>query len=62
MYLMESVPNLSNVPSKYYKFTDIFSKFKAEALILYCLYDLKINLKEDVQSSVGTIYSLSAFK
>jgi len=62
MYLVESVPNLSNVPSKYYEFTDIFSKFKAEVLISDCLYDLKINLKEDVQSSVGTIYSLSVSK
>jgi len=62
MYLVESVLNLSNIPSKYYEFTDIFSKLKAEALIPYCLYDLKINLKENVQSSVGTIYSLSASK
>ena len=53
-------PDLSNVPSKYYKFADIFSKTKAETLPSHHPYDLKINLKEDAQSLVGPIYSLLA--
>ena len=39
--------NLSNIPSKYYKFTNIFNKTKAEVLSSYYPYDLKINLEED---------------
>jgi len=53
-------PDLSNVPSKYYKFADIFSKTKAETLPSHHPYDLKINLEEDAQSLVGPIYSLLA--
>ena len=41
-------PDLSNVPSKYHKFTNVFNKTKAKVLAPYCLYDLKINLEEDV--------------
>ena len=40
-------PDLSNVPSEYYKFTNVFSKIKAEVLSPHCPYDLKINLEED---------------
>jgi len=39
---------LSNVPSEYHEFTDIFSKTKAEVLALHHPYDLKINLEENV--------------
>ena len=53
-------PDLSNVPSKYHKFADIFSKTKAEVLPAHCSYDFKINLEEGAQSPVGPIYSLSA--
>ena len=52
--------DLSNVPSNYYKFADIFSKTKAKVLTSHCSYDLKINLKEGTQPLVGLIYSLSA--
>ena len=51
--------NLSNVPFEYYKFTNVFSKTKAEVLTPYHFYDLKINL-EGTQPLVGPIYSLSA--
>jgi len=54
--------NLSNVPSEYHKFTNIFSKTKAEILTYYCPYDLQINLEEEAQPLVGSIYSLSASK
>ena len=52
--------NLSNVPSEYHKFANIFSKTKAETLSSHHSYDLKINLEESAQPLVGPIYSLSA--
>ena len=55
---LAAAPDLSNVPSEYYKFADMFSKTKAEVLALYHSYDLKINLKEDTQPPVSSIYSL----
>jgi len=39
-------PDLFNVPFKYYKFANIFSKTKAKTLPPHCPYDLKINLEE----------------
>jgi len=53
-------PDLSNVPSEYHEFADIFSKTKAETLPPHCPYDLKINLEKGTQPPVGPIYSLSA--
>ena len=55
-------PDLSNVPSKYHEFADVFSKNEAEVLASYCPYDFQINLEEDAQLLVGFIYSLSAFE
>jgi len=55
---LAEAPNLSNVPSKYHEFTDIFSKTKAEVLAPYHPYDLKINLEKGTQPLVGPIYSL----
>ena len=57
---LAETPDLSNVPSKYHKFANVFSKTKAETLSPYCSYDLKINLEEGAQPLVGPIYSLSA--
>ena len=57
---LTEAPDLSNVPSEYHKFADIFSKTKAEVLPLYHPYDLKINLEEGTQPPVGSIYSLLA--
>ena len=56
---LAETPDLSNIPSEYHEFADIFSKTKAEALSPHCSYDLKINLEEGVQPPVGPIYSLS---
>ena len=53
-------PDLSNVPSEYHKFADVFSKTKAKTLPLHYPYNLKINLEEGAQPLVGPIYSLSA--
>ena len=57
---LAEAPDLSNVPSEYHKFTDVFSKTKAETLPSHHPYDLKINLEEGAQPLVGPIYSLSA--
>ena len=57
---LAETPDLSNVPSKYHKFADIFSKTKAETLPPHHPYNLKINLEESAQPLVGPIYSLSA--
>ena len=56
---LAETPDLSNVPSEYHKFANIFSKTKAETLPLHHPYDLKINLEEGAQPLVGPIYSLS---
>jgi len=57
---LAETPDLSNVPSEYHKFADVFSKTKAETLPPHCSYDLKINLEEGAQPLVGPIYSLLA--
>ena len=59
---LTEAPDLSNVPSEYHEFADVFSKTKAEVLPLHYPYDLKINLEESAQPPVGLIYSLLAFK
>ena len=59
---LAEAPDLSNIPSKYHKFANIFSKTKAEVLTPHHSYDLWINLEEGAQSLVGPIYSLSVSK
>jgi len=44
---LAEAPDLSNVPSKYHEFADVFSKTKAKVLTLHCPYDFKINLEKD---------------
>jgi len=55
---LAEAPNLSNVSSEYHKFTDVFSKTKAEVLASHCPYDYQINLEEGAQPPVSPIYSL----
>ena len=43
---LAEAPDLSNIPSEYHEFADVFSKTKAEVLAPYCPHDLKINLEE----------------
>ena len=57
---LTKTPDLSNDPSEYHEFTDVFSKTKAEVLTSHHPYDLKINLEECAQPLVGPIYSLLA--
>jgi len=59
---LAETPDLSNVPSEYHEFANVFSKTKAETLPPHRPYDLKINLEEGAQPLVGPIYSLSASK
>ena len=59
---LAEAPDLSNIPSKYHEFANIFSKTKAEVLAPRWPYDLKINLEEGTQLPVSPIYSLSAFE
>ena len=47
--------DLFNVPPKYHKFTNIFSKTKAEVLTLHHSYNLQINIEKDTQPLVGPI-------
>jgi hypothetical protein len=47
------------IPEEYHKFTDVFSKSKANTLAKHHPYDLKINLKENTSLPLGTMYSLS---
>jgi len=56
---LAETPDLSNVPSEYHEFANVFSKTKAETLSAHRPYDLKINLEEGAQPPVGPIYSLS---
>ena len=49
---LAEAPDLSNVPSKYHEFANVFSKTKAEVLAPHHLYNLKINLEEGAQSPV----------
>jgi len=57
---LAEAPDLSNIPSKYHKFANFFSKTKAKVLAPHCSYDLQINLEEGTQPLVSPIYSLSA--
>jgi len=59
---LAETPNLSNVPSEYRKFADIFSQTNAEILSPHCPYDLKINLEKGAQPPVSPIYFFSAFE
>ena len=59
---MNELVNLSTVPTKYYKFANIFSKTKEKTLELYCLYNLQIKLKDREKLPVGIIYLLSTIK
>jgi len=57
---LAETPDLSNVPSKYHEFANVFNKTKAETLSPHCPYDLKINLEEGAQPLVSPICSLLA--
>ena len=46
---LAETPNLFDIPSKYHKFSNVFSKTKAEVLASYYPYDLQINLEEGAQ-------------
>ena len=41
---LAEAPDLSNIPSEYHEFANVFSKTKAKVLTPHRPYDLKINL------------------
>ena len=59
--LSEETIDLSNIPSEYYEFADVFSESQANSLAPHCPYDLKINLDEKMSSWWDQIYFLSQF-
>ena len=50
---------MSNVPLKYHKFRNVFSKSRANTLPTHQPYDLKIKLEDGAIPPFGPIYSLS---
>jgi len=54
--------DLSSILEEYYKYTNIFSKSKAETLAPHCPYDIWIDLEKDSYPPVETIYFLSKFE
>ena len=57
---MNEPVNLFTVPTKYYKFANIFSK--EEPLELHYLYNLQIKSKDGEKLPVGIIYLLPTTK
>ena len=55
----KNLVDLSNIPEEYQEFTDVFSKKKANTLVLYWPYNLKINLEGGTEPFLDLIYSLS---
>ena len=56
---MNNLVNLSTIPIKYHKFTNIFNKAKAEILVLHYLYNPQIKLEDGEKLPIRTIYLLS---
>ena len=54
--------DLSNIPSEYHEFADVFSESQANTLALHRPYDLKIHLDEGMSPPWGPIYSLFQFE
>jgi hypothetical protein len=59
MALTGHLIDLSSIPEEYHKFSNVFSKGKAETLPEHCPYDLKIDLEEGQAPPPGRMYSLS---
>jgi len=47
--------DLSTIPEEYHKYTDVFSKSKAETLAPHHPYDLRIDLEKDSHPLVGVM-------
>ena len=60
--IMNEPVNLFTIPTKYYKFADIFSKAKRETLELHRLYNLQIKLEDGEKLPIGIIHLLSTTK
>jgi hypothetical protein len=51
--------DLSDIPSEYHEFADVFSEAQANTLAPHRPYDLKINLEDGASPPPGPVYSLS---
>ena len=51
--------DLTDVPSEYHNFSDVFDKARASTLAPHRPYDLKLDLEEGTSPPFGPIYSLS---
>ena len=56
--LSEEPVDLSNIPSEYHNFADVFSEARTNTLTPHHSYDLKINLDKSMSPPWGLIYSL----
>src|SRR6185369_5151185 len=52
-------PDLSKISEEYHDYANVFSKKKADTLAPHHPYDLKIEIKEGAEPSLGPIYPLS---
>jgi len=52
-------PDMSSIPEEYHKYTDVFSKERADTLSEHCPYNLKIDLEEGAEPPLGRMYFLS---
>ncbi len=50
-----ALPDITDIPAKYYNFADVFSNSHSE----HRPYNLKINIEEGTSLLLGPIYSLS---
>ena len=55
----DEAPDLFHIPKEYHDYADIFSKAKANMLVLHRPYNLQINLEEGASPPVGGVYPLS---
>ena len=53
--------DMSNVPSEYHQFCNVFTKSCANTLLTHQPYDLKIELEDGVTPPFGAIYSVSTW-
>jgi len=60
--IINNLIDLSTIPTKYYEFTNIFSKVKVKILVLYYPYNLQIKLENGEKLLVRTIYFVSTTK
>ena len=59
--VLDSFSDLFSMLSNYYEFANVFSNSKANTLLSYCSYNLKIKLEDDKLILPSPLCSLSVF-